>query len=476
MNTLRSRLILSHIFPILVILPLISGIFLYLLQTQVYLTNMASELDRQAVLISDIAGAYSEIWRYPDRRQAFVESISLNARAKVTLMDQDGLLLASSDDADTGRLGELVFTPDYDQFLSGGRHAVVNYDNGTITDVTVPVLTQRGVLAGFVRLENPLASVSQRYQELRRLTLGVLAGGLILGLAMGLLLGNDIQKPIRRTTEAVYELAGGRQLMPLAEEGPEETRMLLRAFNTLVERLRTLEESRRKLLANLVHELGRPLGALQSAVTALSGGADEDVQLRRELLGGMDDELHRMRSLVDDLAQLYEQELGSLELERRPVDLNEWIGRATAPWREAALEKGLRWQVDLPGNLPVLNIDADRLAQALGNLLSNAVNYTPSGGEVTLSAQKRAGEVAIQVADTGPGIQTEERERIFTPFYRGKAARRFSDGMGIGLTITRELVVAHGGRLELESQPGSGSRFSIILPLQPAETSSGSAS
>src|SRR5690606_18745018 len=108
------------------------------------------------------------------------------------------------------------------------------------------------------------------------------------------------------------------------EEGPEETRMLLRAFNTLVERLRTLEESRRKLLANLVHELGRPLGALQSAVTALSGGADEDVQLRRELLGGMDDELHRMRSLVDDLAQLYEQELGSLELERRPVDLNEW--------------------------------------------------------------------------------------------------------------------------------------------------------
>lgn len=476
MNTLRSRLILSHIFPILVILPLISGIFLYLLQTQVYLTNMASELDRQAVLISDIAGAYSEIWRYPERRQSFVESISLNASTKVTLMDQNGMLLASSDDADSGREGERVFEPDYEQFLSGGRHAVVNYNNGTITDVTVPVLTQNGLLAGFVRLENPLASVSQRYQELRRMTLGVLAGGLILGLAMGLLLANDIQKPIRRTTEAVYELASGRQLMPLVEEGAEETRMLLRAFNTLAERLRTLEESRRKLLANLVHELGRPLGALQSAVTALSGGADEDVQLRRELLGGMDDELHRMRSMVDDLAQLYEQELGSLELERRPVDLNEWIVRATAPWRQAALDKGLRWHAEISRNLPVMEIDADRLAQALGNLLSNAIHYTPSGGQVTLRAEERADAVVIEVVDTGPGIQTEERERIFTPFYRGKAARRFSDGMGIGLTITRELVTAHGGRLELESQPGSGSRFSIILPVASVDSPTVSAS
>ncbi len=465
MRTLRARLILSHTLPILLVLPLIGGVFLYLLQTQVFLANIASELDRQAVLISDIAGQYSEIWRDPARSQAFVESISLNSRARTMLIDPQGQLIVSSDAADAERIGQVEFVPDYNQFLSGGKHAVVTYNNGTIQDVTVPVINPYGKLAGFVRLENPLAPVSERYLQMRRFTVGIVVGGLLLGIAIGSFLANDLQKPLQRTTRAVYELAGGGQLTPLKEEGPQETRMLLRAFNNLVERLRTLEESRRRLLANLVHELGRPLGALQSAVTALSNGADEDVPLRRELLGGMDDELHRMRSLVDDLARLYEQVLGSMELDRQPTDLNEWLGRASAPWREAALEKGLEWQAGLPGDLPVMDIDADRMAQALGNLLSNAVRYTPAGGRVSLTAENRSEGVAIHVADTGPGVVSQEREQIFTPFYRGKAARRFSDGMGIGLTITRDLVTAHGGTLTLESTPGQGSRFTILLPI-----------
>lgn len=467
MQSLRVRLIISHIFPILVILPLIGGIFLYLLQSQVYLANAASELDRQAVVLSDIAGGYSEIWRDSKRSQAFVENLSLNLAASVQLVDGVGRLIASSNAADESKIGQVIFEPDYEEFLSGGKHAVVTYNNSTIQNVTVPVLNGLGQLSGFVRLENPLATVSARYAELRRMTLWILVGGLILGVVLGWLLAYDLEKPLRRTTQAVYELGSGRQLTPLREEGPQEMRLLQRSFNMLVERLQTLEESRRRLLANLVHELGRPLGAMQSAVTALSGGADEDAPLRRELLGGMDDELHRMRSLVDDLAQLYEQVLGSLELDLRPTDLNEWIARAVAPWREAALEKKLEWRADLDGSLPTVTIDPDRLAQALGNLLSNAVRYTPEGGQVAVSAESSADGVRLKVRDTGPGIRAEEREKIFTPFYRGSAVRRFSDGMGIGLTITQDLVEAHGGSLLLESQTGQGSLFTIFLPAQP---------
>ncbi|HEY9087753.1 MAG TPA: ATP-binding protein [Anaerolineaceae bacterium] len=470
MYSLRTRLILSHIFPILVILPLIGGIFLYLLQSQVYLANAASELDRQAVVISDIAGGYAEIWRDPERSQAFVENLSLNLAARVQLMDGAGRLIASSDPEDENRVGQVIFTPNYEQYLSGGKHAVVTYRDNTIQDVTVPVINILGQLAGFVRLENPLASVSARYAELRRSTLGILAGGLILGVVLGWLLAYDLEKPLRSTTQAVYELGSGRKLTPLKEQGPEEMRMLQRSFNGLVERLRTLEESRRRLLANLVHELGRPLGAMQSAVTALAGGADEDAQLRRELLGGMNDEVHRMRSLVDDLAQLYEQVLGSLELDLRSTDLNDWLARVIAPWREAALDKKLEWRAEIAAGLPTLAIDPDRLAQALGNLLSNAVRYTPEGGLVSVSAESATDGVRIHVSDTGPGIQAEERERIFTPFYRGSAVRRFSDGMGIGLTIAQDLVKAHGGSLQLDSQPGKGSRFTIFLPAQPQKT------
>jgi two-component system, OmpR family, sensor histidine kinase BaeS len=111
-----------------------------------------------------------------------------------------------------------------------------------------------------------------------------------------------------------------------------------------------------------------------------------------------------------------------------------------------------------------VKMDPDRMAQALGNLLSNAIRYTPPGGKVVLSALAVEKDVLIQVNDSGPGIATEEQSQIFTPFYRGKAARRFSDGMGLGLTISKDLIEAHGGELKVESRPGQGSLFIICLP------------
>jgi signal transduction histidine kinase len=135
------------------------------------------------------------------------------------------------------------------------------------------------------------------------------------------------------------------------------------------------------------------------------------------------------------------------------------------PWREAATQKGLEWRISIPAGLPVISADPDRLAQAVGNLVSNAIKYTPSLGSVTISAGAEADAVWLRVSDTGPGIPTEEQERIFTPFYRGLSSGRFPQGMGLGLSIARDLVTAHGGRLTVESTPSSGSRFTIWLPL-----------
>jgi signal transduction histidine kinase len=139
-----------------------------------------------------------------------------------------------------------------------------------------------------------------------------------------------------------------------------------------------------------------------------------------------------------------------------------------SPWREAALDKGLGWQASIPKDLSTLEIDPDRLAQVVGNLLSNAVKYTPSGGTVTVTAGTAVDEgVWIRVSDSGPGIDPEEQERIFEPFHRSQRGRRFPQGMGLGLTIARDLVVAHGGRLEVESEPGQGSHFTVRLPAKP---------
>jgi signal transduction histidine kinase len=219
------------------------------------------------------------------------------------------------------------------------------------------------------------------------------------------------------------------------------------------------------LLANLVHELSRPLGALAAANYALLNGAADEVSLRDELLRGIDIELRTLQRLVDDLARFYNQILGTLELDIKPTPLNDWLPTILAPWRESAQRKGLEWQASWPDDLPIAQIDPDRLGQALGNLLGNAIKYTPAGGTVSVKADLQDGAAWIQVTDTGIGIAPEDQPHIFEPFYRGQAKTRFPQGMGLGLTIARDLIVAHGGRLELETQPEKGSSFIVRLPL-----------
>jgi signal transduction histidine kinase len=169
---------------------------------------------------------------------------------------------------------------------------------------------------------------------------------------------------------------------------------------------------------------------------------------------------------------LHGQVSGRVELARRPVVLSDWLPSVLLPWRAAALDKGLTWQADVPNGLPVMSVDPDKLAQAIGNLLSNAIKYTPVGGSVAVSAGMQEQDVWIRVADTGPGIAAEEQQRVFEPFYRSEHDRRFPQGLGLGLTIAHELVLAHGGRLELDSQPGQGSRFAIHLPLSSSQANS----
>ena len=176
-----------------------------------------------------------------------------------------------------------------------------------------------------------------------------------------------------------------------------------------------------------------------------------------------------MQPLLDDLSLLHGQVQGTIQLNRRPVAISEWLPPILLPWRAVAQEKGLQWQTNIPLDLPTLNIDPDRLAQVVGNLLSNALKYTPEDGAVSVSAAGSAGELLIRIKDTGPGIRPEEQERIFEPFYRSQEKRRFPQGLGLGLTIARDLVEAHGGRLELDSTPGSGSCFTIHLPVESRE-------
>ena len=468
LNSLRRRFIVSHLIPLLVIVPLMGIALVYVLETQVLLPNLSNELVGQARLVTEIA-TESGLWRDSVVAQAFAERVSARLTARLMLLDASGRLLASSDPVDAARIGQPLDHLGLTKALTGEPSIHVDYSPrmySEVADVFMPVTGSDGRVVGVIRLTHRLANVYELFMRLRYLIIGILFTGLLLGSAVGWVLALNLEQPLKRVTLAVQQLASGESQEPLSEDGPDEIRILIRSFNSFVERLQTLEQNRRQLLANLVHELGRPLGALHSAIQALAGGADRDETLRRELLAGMDQEISRLRRLLDDLARLREQLTGTLELARRPVVMSEWLTNLLATRRAAAHQKGLQWQVTIPSDLPALEIDPDRLAQAVGNLISNATKYTPSGGMVSVEAGTEAAQMFIRVADTGPGIPAEELEHIFMPFYRGRTGRRFPQGMGLGLAIARDLVIAHGGRLEVESALGQSSRFTVWLPLK----------
>ena len=333
MRSLRVRLIVSHVLPLMIVIPLVGVALTYLWETQVLLAGSSNELELQAALVADAAAQNPQIWYNPLQAAAFVSQVGGRLSARMMMLTPDGQLLATNDAAYRDQLGETLDVPGLLETVQNRQALRVDYGErrGTGTaEVLMPVVGSSYQVIGVIRLTDPLSSVYARFPRTRTLILWVLGGGTVVGVIVGWLLAVELARPLRRATQAVSQMAEGQPLSTLPEQGPNEVRMLLRAFNTLTDQRRELEKSRKRLLANLVHELGRPLGALLSATQALAGGADQNPDLRAELLDGMGGQMQLMRRLLDDLTRLYDQTLGPLELERKPVALGPWLAQELA--------------------------------------------------------------------------------------------------------------------------------------------------
>jgi two-component system sensor histidine kinase BaeS len=421
------------------------------------------DLAKDATLMAEITRNQPIFWQNSEAAQALVDGVASYLSGRVSFISLDGRILAASDSSDGETGSRVVELPNMSDVQQG---EVVQLQEGSLAEVFTPVYDLSGKAIGIVRMTTRVVTVSDEIYQLRYLLGAVLLFGVLGGIGLGSYLAFGINRPIQRVTGSIQALAKGDWQAHLEEQGPDEMRTLAQAVNTLVDQLNSLEQARRQLLANLVHELGRPLGAIRSAILALLKGADKDPQLANDLLTGMDSETAHLQRLLDDLAGLHDQVLGRLELDRVPVKLNEWLESTLSPWEAAAREKGLRWEVEFPSDLSIIQMDPDRMAQALGNLLSNAIKFTSAGGQVSTVVEMDGGQLTIQVADSGPGIPLDEQEKIFQPFYRGAHGRRIVQGMGLGLSIARDIVAAHGGEIDLESTPGAGSRFILRLPVE----------
>ncbi len=266
-------------------------------------------------------------------------------------------------------------------------------------------------------------------------------------------------RPVGEIVRAAGSLADGDYTARVPETGPSAVRPVARSFNEMARRLETADEQRRRLLADLGHELRTPLTVIRGEIEAMLDGVHRPDPEHLELLM---DEVRVMERLLEDLRTLSLAEAGALGLHIEPTDLGELLEDVADGYRRAAGESGVVVRVNVSPGVGEVVVDAVRIREVVVNLVVNALRAMPDGGGLTLRLRRDGRDAVIQVADTGLGIDPAETDQVFERFRKGST----SSGSGLGLTISRDLVRAHGGTISIASRPGKGTTATVSLPLR----------
>lgn len=323
-----------------------------------------------------------------------------------------------------------------------------------------------GTPVGFLYLDLMTGPNQADTDFLSAINRSLLFGALIAGLAavlVTLTLSVRILRPVERLTAAAQRMEKGDLAVRVPVESDDEIGQLAHAFNAMAGGLAQQEQLRRNMVNDVAHELRTPLTNLRGYLEAARDGL---IEPDAALVDNLYEETMLLNRLVADLQELAQAEAGQLTIMRQPAPLAGIVEQAVAMSRPQADAKGLTLAADLPADLPPVDVDPERVGQVVRNLINNAVAYTPPGGRIGVSARSIAGAVAVSVADTGTGIGPADLPHVFDRFYRADRSRaRETGGAGLGLAIARQIVVAHGGAITAESQPGQGSTFTFTLPI-----------
>jgi signal transduction histidine kinase len=317
---------------------------------------------------------------------------------------------------------------------------------------------------GALVVAKPTAELRDRWTTLiERLLLAGLVG-IAVSAALAWYLSRRITKPVEALAEAANEIAEGRYDIEVpGASSRDEIGELSARFGEMAARLQEAEELERNFLMTVSHELRTPLTAIRGHVEALREGVAQDEAARNMSLGVIAAEAERLERLVGDVLDLAKLDTRRFTLRREEVDMGRLLERAYTTFAEEARRRGIDYRQVIEAR-PVIVADGDRVLQIISNLLSNAFRWTPDGGRVELALEQEDGAISVAVQDSGPGISSHDAERIFRPFWS-----RDGLGTGLGLAIARELAAAHGGRILLDSEPGRGARFELVLPAVAAD-------
>lgn len=460
LGSLRTRLFLTYIALVGLTLLVIAGALILIL------VNNPVPLSQSYRHLADIARAslpYLETTEDQQVNASLAQLASTNS-VRVLRIQPDGAILFDSANADVAgqtldlkpvRGGDVDIPRGYFRDRTGQIWLTVTYSRS-------PSAPTAGSVVLFAA-ERPPNRVFALLDDLMLPVVEAGAIGIVLSVIFAVVVSNWISSPLARTASAARALAGGDYSKKAPAEGPAEVHDLGRAFNHMVAQVQTANETQRDFLANVSHELKTPLTSIQGFAQAiLDGAASQPADAARVIY----EEAGRMRRLVEDLLDLARIESGNPELRREVLDLTGIVGRVAENFQLRAQQKG----VDLITRidpLPLVTGDADRLVQVFTNLTENALEHTPQGGQIRIIAQPAPGGVQVSLSDSGKGIPQEDINRIFERFYQADKSRARSGrrGTGLGLTISREIVQTHGGKISVESKEGQGATFYVWLPL-----------
>jgi two-component system, OmpR family, sensor histidine kinase BaeS len=389
-----------------------------------------------------------------------VDAVSTYNTGKPGWYDVDlspALKLAESDGAQAAVL-------DTKGRVVGSTLTVPGHSGGVISRELTSGGQQIGTLLVRFTGQGLTASVYNLRASLVRAVIGAAGLAAVLALLAAVLVSRRITRPVTRLIESVRAMGRGDQRARVGQVAgaPAELRELAVAFDQMADNLTVQEQLRRNLVADVAHELRTPVAVLQANTEALLDGLvahtpEQTVSLHEEVL--------RLGRMVEDLQTLAAAEAAALQLSRQPCDLAQIAAAEAEEWDASFAAAGVGFTRRLEP-APVL-ADEGRLHQVIANLLSNALKFTPPGGQVGMSLSRNGTQARLEVSDTGPGISPDDQVRVFDRLWRGPGAAQTA-GSGIGLAVAAELARAHEGRIEVTSELGRGSRFTLVLPLAPA--------
>lgn len=460
---LRGRILLGQVGVLLLVLAAIDAFTLITLE-RTYLQERRIHYLTQANMAASIGGTYLA------RKEPYLRYVAREfggqAGARVLFLDATGTVVVDSY-GDPAVEGKRLPAPEVAEALAGKQGSATHRfsDLGWVMYTAVPVTHPAG--EGAVFLSASLAPVEESLRALAWRMAILSATALAAGIAASFLLARVITRPLSRLRRAAGELAAGRWGHRVAMHGHDEIARLGQAFDRMAEDLQQLDRTRRDFVADASHELRTPLAAMRALAEPMAHGQPLPADTYRELAKDLLAQVKRLQRLSEgllELARLENQLETGAPLHRIPTDLTKVAREAVDQIVPVAEQRSIQIILDLPPRLPA-TVDPEAIVRVLTNLLHNAVKYTPTGGQVSLSMRGHGDRVKLQVSDTGEGIPPDQIPLLFQRFHRVDRARaRHTGGTGLGLAIADRLMRLHGGEITVESTPGQGSTFTVWIP------------